>query len=89
MSYRTCYTKLNFDFPYVSSISLRRDSYMVIRFGLIIRIVQANFTNLGEKLLGDSGKYRVELITNLFKLLIIACPLILHWKNVVLNIYGI
>ena len=27
MSSRTCYTKLNFDFPYVTSLSLRRDTY--------------------------------------------------------------
>ena len=26
MSTRTCYTKLNFDFPYVRSLSLRRDT---------------------------------------------------------------
>ena len=61
---------------------------MVVRFGLIV-IVQANFTYLGEKLFGDNGKYRIEHITNLFTLLIIVCPLTLHWKNVVLNIYGI
>ena len=28
MSTRICYTKLNFDFPYVRSLSLRRDTYM-------------------------------------------------------------
>ena len=44
----------------------------------IIRIVQANFTYLGEKLFGDSGKYSTELITNLFTLLIIASLLTLH-----------
>ena len=62
---------------------------MVVRFGLIVRIVQANFTNLGEKLFGDCGKYLIELITKLFTLLIIVSLLTLHWKNVVLNIYGI
>ena len=45
MSSRTCYTKLNFDFPYVRSLSLRRDtyersahslSYSVLRYSLII-----------------------------------------------------
>ena len=29
MSSRTCYTKLNFDFPYVRSLSLRRDPYII------------------------------------------------------------
>ena len=29
MSSRTCYTKLNFDYPYVRSLSLRRAPYMV------------------------------------------------------------
>ena len=62
---------------------------MVVRFGLRVRIVQANFTYLGEKLFGDCGKYLIELITKLFTLLIIVCLLTLHWKNVVLNIYGI
>ena len=62
---------------------------MVVRFGLIVRIVRANFTYLEEKLFGDCGKYRIELITNLFTLLIIVCLLTLHWKNVVLNTYGI
>ena len=50
---------------------------MVVRFGLIVRIVQANFAYLGEKLLGDCGKYHIELITNLFTLLIIVCLLTL------------
>ena len=62
---------------------------MVVRFGLIVRIVQANFTYLGEKQFGDCVKYRIELITNLFALLIIVCLLTLHWKNIVLIIYGI
>ena len=44
---------------------------------------------LSEKLFGYCGKYRIELITNLFTLLITVCLLTLHWKNVVLNIYGI
>ena len=43
---------------------------MVVRFGLIVRIVKANFTYFGEELFGDCGKYRIELITNLFTLLI-------------------
>ena len=43
----------------------------------IVRIVQANFTYIGEKLLGDCGKYRIELITNIFTLLIIVCLLTL------------
>ena len=59
---------------------------MVVRFGLIVTIVQANFKYLGESQFGNCGKYRIELITNLFTILIIVC---LHWKNVVLNIYGI
>ena len=50
---------------------------MVVRFGLRVRIVQAIFTCLGEKLLGDGGKYRIEHITNLFTLLIIVCLLTL------------
>ena len=54
---------------------------MVVRFGLMITIVKANFTYLGEKLFGDCGKYRIELITNLFTLLIIVCLLTLHWKK--------
>ena len=29
MSSRTCYTKLNFDFPDVRSLSLRRDPYII------------------------------------------------------------
>ena len=62
---------------------------MVVRFGLKVRIVQPNCTYLGEKLFGDCGTYRIELITNLFTLLIIVCLLTLHRKNVVLNIYGI
>ena len=62
---------------------------MLVRFGLIIRIIQANFTYLGEKLFGDCKKYHTELITNLFTLLIIVCLLTLLWKNVVLNIYRI
>ena len=49
---------------------------------LIVRIVQVNFTYLGEKLFGDSGNNRIGLNT-LFTLLIIVCLLILHWKNVV------
>ena len=28
ISSRTCYTKLNFDFPYVRFLSLRRDPYL-------------------------------------------------------------
>ena len=52
-------------------------STMVVRFGLIVRIVKANFTYLGEKLLEDCGKYRIEHITNLFTLLIIVCLLTL------------
>ena len=44
---------------------------------------------LGEKLLGDCGKYRIEHITNLFTLLIIVCLLTLLYKNGVLNTYGI
>ena len=39
---------------------------------------------LGENLFGDSRKYRIELITNFFTLLIIVCLLILHWKKDVL-----
>ena len=54
----------------------------------IVRIVLANFTYFGEKLFGDCGKYRIELITNLFTLLIIVC-IDITWKNVVLNIYEI
>ena len=50
---------------------------MVVRFSLIVRIVQANFTYHGEKLFGDCGKYRIELITNLFTFLIIVCLLTL------------
>ena len=50
---------------------------MVVRSGLIVRIVQANFTYLREKLLGECGKYRIEHITNLFTLLIIVCLLTL------------
>ena len=61
---------------------------MIVRFGLIVRIVQANFTYLREMLFGDCGKYRIELITNLFTLLILVYLVTLHWKNVVLNIYG-
>ena len=30
---RTCYTKLNFDFPYVRSPLLRRDTYMSMATG--------------------------------------------------------
>ena len=30
---------------------------MAVRFGLIVRIVRANFTYLGEKLFGDCEKY--------------------------------
>ena len=44
---------------------------MVVRFGLIVRIVQANFTYLGEKLFGYCEKYHIEVITDLFTLLII------------------
>ena len=29
MSSRTCYTRLNFDFPYVRSLSLRRDTFIL------------------------------------------------------------
>ena len=29
MSFRTCYTKLNFEFPYVRSLLLRRDTYVL------------------------------------------------------------
>ena len=29
---------------------------MVVRFGFIVRIVQANFTYVGEKLFGNCGK---------------------------------
>ena len=29
MSFGTCYAKLNFDVPYVRTLSLRRDSYSV------------------------------------------------------------
>ena len=29
ISHRTCYTKLNFDFPYVRFLSLRRDTFVV------------------------------------------------------------
>ena len=54
----------------------------------IVRIVLANFTYFVEKLFGDCGKYRIELITNLFTLLIIVC-IDITWKNVVLNIYEI
>ena len=43
---------------------------MVVRFGLIVRIVHANFTYLGKKLFGDCGNCRIELITNLSTLLI-------------------
>ena len=50
---------------------------MVVRFSLIVRIVLANFTYLGEKLFGDFGKYCIEHITNLFTLLIIVCLLTL------------
>ena len=32
MPSRTCYTKLNFGFPYVRSLSLRRDTYVQITF---------------------------------------------------------
>ena len=44
MSSRTCYTKLNFDIPYVTPLSLRRDTYersahsrkySVLRYSLI------------------------------------------------------
>ena len=62
---------------------------MVVKFGFIVTIVQANFKYLGESQFGNCGKYRIELITNLFTILIIVCLLTLHWKNVVLNIYGI
>ena len=31
ISSRTCYTKLNFDFPYVRFLSLRRDPYKVLQ----------------------------------------------------------
>ena len=31
ISSRTCYTKLNFDFPYVRFPSLRRDTYVVFK----------------------------------------------------------
>ena len=54
---------------------------MVVKFGLIIRIIQANFTYREEKLFGDCGKYRIELITYLFTLLIIVCLLTLYWKK--------
>ena len=37
MSSRTCYTKLNFDFPYRRSLSLRRDTYFLL-FSLISNI---------------------------------------------------
>ena len=50
---------------------------------------QANFTYLGEKLFEDCGKYRIELVTNLFTLLIIVSLLTLHCKHVVLNTYEI
>ena len=62
---------------------------MVVRFGLIVRIVQANFSYHEKKLFGDCGQYRIEFITNLYTSLLIVCLLTLHWKNVVLNIYGI
>ena len=50
---------------------------MVVRFGLIVRIVQANFTYLGEQLFGDCEKYYIELIANVLTLLIIVCLLII------------
>ena len=35
MSFRTCYTKLNFDFPYVRFLSLRRDTFNIEHYQLI------------------------------------------------------
>ena len=42
--------------------------HMGVKCGLIVRIVQTNYTYLGEKLFGDCGKYRsnkfIHIINN-------------------------
>ena len=39
MSPRICYTKLNLDFPYVRSLSLRRDTYSIVIYIIIVNVI--------------------------------------------------
>ena len=43
LSSRACYTKLNFDFPYVRFLSLRRNTYTLCAVGQWPKYVKSTF----------------------------------------------